>query len=258
MGLSVQGLTMRGLSVRGQEFLEPTQIPGCVAWYKWKEGITLDGALKVLGWANQVPASAGGLGNGIAARRPAYNASTGILTPDGVDDYLFVDTSLSFVQPEYTFVMGAPFHATKSTFFGRDRAGGGGADADGLSFRATSAGQLQKDIAVASTTMVRSVTSAFNVSAPAVVFTFRQNGIFVNGVEVIYALRNTASMQAIPPANDGRQHLFSNARNSGGFPGFPTILTPTVCYEWCWHDHHLTTLQRSKLANYFKLKHQID
>lgn len=254
MGVSFKGLTARGLSIRGQEFLLPTDISGLRNWFKWKEGITVDGSNNVSQWDDSGGSDNLPLLQASATLRPSYDSASGRIRGDGVNDYMRTAAlPLRSGIIEFTIVMeratgnGIVLHRTRSTSI----------DTDGIIMRCSSAGTLSKNVAVGTGSVMTSVAGVVP-SATKTILSFRMNDpqqMFVNGVEVVYATRssgNTHNDTANP-----RLCIFARDSNGGGVPNVPDTYSDTGIYEICVHANNLTTLQRTKLVNYFKVKHGI-
>ena len=55
-----------------------------------------------------------------------------------------------------------------------------------------------------------------------------------------------------------KHYFLALGGNSGGVPIYtPSLIGDMPFYEFCWFNRTLTTLERTKLNNYFKQKHAI-
>lgn len=261
MGIQFKGgMILRGVQLRGAEFLLPTDIATCMNWYKWKEGITSD-VNGVSSWTDS-----GGLDN-IAltqttnARKPTYNAATGLIQFDGVDDYLRNPSALSVISTgfaECTIVCNSPgMNALGSTIH---RIRHTAADADNLALGMASnasviPGRITRGIAVGGGLPMQTVNGTLPITNDKIIVGWSlSQAIFLNGVECAYAVATKAGYAdtSVP-----RWTLGARSLNTSGVPQTPDAYNTLGIYEMCMHNKRLSVLERTKLVNYFKVKHGI-
>lgn len=247
MATSITGLTLKGIMIKGSEFLTPNDISLCRAWWQWKTGITTVSG-NVSAWADQ-SGSGHTLSQGTGTRRPAYNSSTGLVTPDGTDDYLRSSTSVNEANAEFTMVVQRPATPVTAVVIALDT--NNTVDADTLNIiianvvsRTRASGSPQSLISGAPQL----------ISGEKYVVSVTTNQIFINGVEPSYSAQTLGQFSG---AFRTRINMFANTRNSGGVETTPTSFGNTPCFEACWHGKKLTTLERTKLVSYFRIKHGI-
>jgi len=265
MGIKVSGLAMKGIKIIGSEFLEPTQIPNCISWFKWQTLISESPAGKFLRWDSQV-AGQPHMGN-IAAgtsRQLSYDSATGRIWGDGVDDYGYCLQTANPLQQEYWFVITRSQATDNSNvdFFSWLRQTDA-ADGDIIRFTAFYAGQLGRYLA-GGTGAPTQTGVCMPVYPGKAVVAIRSTPAGVNGLSCFavnnvipsYVIRtNMTTMQTSNVCE--RQYFFGRGGNSGGNPIQPSSCFDGSMYEMAWFSRHLTDLERTKLANYFKQKHAI-
>ena len=250
MGIQIKGgMTLRGLSIKGQEFLSPLDIVTCLMWYKWKTGITLDASNNVQQWDDQ-SIWLNHMSQATNTRRPAYDAATGKITPDGSNDYL----TTGFLQEhpvysEYTFV--SEFRAgLDNRIISRVRHST--ADAELLNFAHLD--YFFKFVPAGNGAYNTSVSvNAINEKC---VWSAIRGQFFKNGVAVPMIKKSTALWNDLN-FTINRVLIGASGRNSGSLPATPSVYYGTPVYDICMHDHELLPLERIKLHNYFKAIHGI-
>jgi hypothetical protein len=261
MGLNLKGVNVKGIRIIGSEFLEPTQIPNCVSWFKWQTGITESPAGKLSTWVSQVVGQPH-CGNISGTRQLNYDSATGRIWGDGVDDYCYCLQTANPLHQEYWFVITRSQLADNSNadYFSWLRQTDA-ADGDIIRFAAYSQGQIARFLAGGTglplqTNVCMPVFPGKAVvvqrSTPAGV----NQPILVNGVEPGYIIKNNYSTFQTSNVCE-RQYILGRGGNSGGVPVNPSTVFDGYLYEWCWFSRHLTALERTKLSNYFKQKHAI-
>jgi len=247
MAVLIKGLTARGIQIKGREFLTPIQIPGCIVWHQWKTGITTVSNL-VSQWDDQS-------GNNLhltqsnSARRPAYNATTGLITPSS--DWLRCTYTGNVAFPELSFVIEVPVTPSLPIFSKRQNAT---IDADLLWLGLTSSRYMQKAQAIAGG---RDIVPSTPVPASVKCIVTFGTYFYLNGVRYTsYSTRSTSSWVGTSP---GYHYIFANiAQASGGVEVTPGQFGNVPIYEWCWHSAPLSDFNRSKLMAYFLTKHGIE
>lgn len=247
-------MTLRGVSVRGTEVLAPSDISNLRSWYKWKTGVTVDGSNKVTNWADQGP-DARAFVQGVAAQRPAYDADTGKIQGDGVDDNLLTSTYATLWpnDQEYWFVTETPPASTSGALFSRVRTGNS-SDGDSLSLRVYPYRQWFRSTAVGTGSQMYTVTNAEAIPVAGIkyVICFAQSWWYCNGVIPQFQVRHDNTLGpdlAIP---------YSRLLATGGGTGGANAFSRNPVYECCFFGKKLSAAERNKLLNYFKLVHTID
>lgn len=255
MGVSLKGLTAKGLSLKGREFLLPTDIANLRNWWQWKTGITVDGSNNVSSWADSGGSDNVSLSQTSATRRPAYDAATGKITPDGSNDYLETGTLATIGAISFEFTLVADGRPSVGQW-PISRARNTNADTDAIFLQVTSSGVMRKQVEAGGGFIVQSIPGVVPASVKNVLSFQVARSFFVNGVETPYAIRSATATHA--DTSTPRITLFAQSRNSGGVPTTPIGgFTNLPIYELCIHAKAFTSLERAKLVNYFKIKHGI-
>ena len=92
LGLGL-GINQRAENLETMGAFSPADISGLQTWYKHKTGITADGSDNVQEWLDS-SGNSNDLTQTSAGARPAYNASTGAITPAS-QDFLTFDSALN-------------------------------------------------------------------------------------------------------------------------------------------------------------------
>jgi hypothetical protein len=250
MGYEISGYEVTGYEIRGSDFLNPMQLSiGCDFWLQWKTGITVDGSDNVQEWLDQ----SGNLRHfeqTTPSRRPAYNASTGQVTPDGIADFLRNGNPVDRSIQELTCVVQVP--ATPSgVIFGFDL--GATIDSEALNMQLNASRTLTKFKLVSSN---QEVTSSTIASPTKLVVSFNTNRAFINGEEVSYDVKKNGNFLGDIGYTRTRLLFFASPRNSGGIETTPTQFCNVPIFEACLHQNALSDAERIKLINYFRITHQ--
>jgi hypothetical protein len=254
MGISLKGVRVKGLSIKGGEILTPAQVTSAplLSWHQWKTGITT--VTGVSQWDDQ---SGNGfhLVQGTTTRQPAYNPTTGKITPDGTDDYLMATVAfISNPSSEYTFVIEESTNPAIPYVLSRMRHGTT-ADGDCVIFSEYTNSTARKQVQ-GGTGQVVQAQALPPITSGKFIVSFMPGTILFNGSQGTYAIQSSGGWAdtATPPYREG---LFALLRNSGGVFAQPSAYGSAPVYEWCHHNGILSSLDRIKMINYLKIKHGI-
>jgi hypothetical protein len=227
---------------------DPTTIPGLHAWYKYKAGVTSASGL-ASAWNDQ-SGNNYHMTQGTSTKRPAYDASTGAFTGDGVNDFLRANAVINQTGGEVTAVIEVPTSTLHGAIFSKSTSPGAIGDDNNVSFGVNASKNLYKQIAVGTGAPVISNNALPSNTKVIVSWSYGTKGrLWINGIECSYYQQSTGNW--LVSGNNTFMTLFAQARPGGH--GFTNVKV----YDVAYHNHELTTTERANLVDYYRSVHGI-
>jgi hypothetical protein len=228
---------------------DPTTIPGLHAWWKWKTDVT--SASGVASSWNDQSGHGYHMIQATSNKRPAYDATSGAFSPDGVNDFFRANAVINEVGGEVTAVLEVPTSMINNgTIFSKSTSPGTIGDDNNLSFVVTAGKNLHKHIAVGTGQPVTSTNTLPSNTKVIVSWSRGTTGhLWINGVQCSYS--NQSNGNWLVSGNNTFMTLFTQARPNGH------NYTNVKAYEVSYHDHELAAAERASLVAYYKAIHGI-